>query len=196
MTSEVVDACNTHEKDNTDISAVSHDNSNKQLELTCDNTTITSPRIIIHNSDNHENNNHIDCGGNHVTTKINSNHKFTNRIEELSTAAGQYERLLDGNSSGEFSAVDGHSDHSVDDLNDQTTIQCDDFIQSDHVKSQVGHQSNNHVTNSCHHHVAENCAGKLLSCDTPDIVCDSGEQTLHLNQEKNNNNKYDLIDWL
>ena len=99
---------------------------------------------------------------NHVATK---NHKFTDRIEQLSTAVGQLEKLLDGNSS-EFSAVDGQSDHSLDG-NDQTTIQCDDFIQSDHVKSiKVDHhRGNNHVTNSCHH-VTENCAGKENSCDT------------------------------
>ncbi len=178
---QVVEPCNTHEKDNTDImSATSHVNSNKELELTCD----TSPRIIIHNSDNtHENNNHIGCAVNHVATKINnSNHKFTDRIEQLSTAVGQLEKLLDGNSS-EFSAVDGQSDQSLDG-NDQTTIQCDNFIQSDHVKSiKDDPHGNNHVTNSCQH-VTENCAGNENSCDTLDTVVDTGEQTSNVKQEK------------
>ncbi len=178
---EVVEPYNTHEKDDTDKSATSHvNNSNKELELTCDTTT--SPRIIIHNSDgNHENNNHIGCTVNHVTTKINSNQKFTDRIEQLSTVVGQLEKLLDGNSS-EFSAVDGHSDNSLDD-NDQTTIQCDNFIQSDHAKSKVDHQADNHVTNSCHHET-ENCAGRESSCDTLDTVFDSGEQRSNVNQVK------------
>ncbi len=93
------------------------------------------------------------------------------------------EKLLDGNSS-EFSAVDGHSDHSLDG-NDQTTLQCDNFIQSDHVKSAKvdHHHGNNHVTNSCHH-VIENSAGKENSCDTLDTVVDTGEQTSNVNQEK------------